>query len=189
LATLGLEVSTGPVVPFRAEEHLRIHRGPDTVPMLWLQHVRHTGVTWPLGKSFRKPEHIASAAGPKLLVPNRTYVLLRRFSAKEDERRLVAAPYLPRSLEACFIGLENHVNFIYRPRGEMTSAEAIGLAALLNSSLLDAYFRISSGNTQVSATELRSLPLPSREALAGIATLVERGIAVDDAVGEVIGEA
>ena len=28
----------------------------------------------------------------KLLVPDATYVLLRRFSAKEEKRRLVAAP-------------------------------------------------------------------------------------------------
>jgi adenine-specific DNA-methyltransferase len=151
---------------------------------LWLQHVQPGLVTWPLGPSFRKPEHILSAAGPKLLVPNQTYVLMRRFSAKEDERRIIAAPYLEGTLDAAQLGLENHVNFVHRPGGSMTGAEARGLAALLNSSLVDAYFRISSGNTQVSATELRGLPLPSSSALSTIAALVERGHEPDRAVSE-----
>ena len=95
-----------------------------------------------------------------LLVPNRNYVLLRRFSAKEEERRLVAGPYLARTGDTSMVGLENHLNYIYRPGGTLTEDEAFGIAALLSSSLLDTYFRISNGNTQVSATELRTMPLP-----------------------------
>lgn len=189
LAHLGLDVSTGPVVPFRAEEFLRGNPEIGTVPMLWLQHVQRGVVTWPLGPSFRKPEHILGSAGAKLLVPNKTYVLLRRFSPKEDERRIIAAPFLPGALDASWLGLENHVNFIHRPKGTMAPAESIGLAALLNSSLIDTYFRISSGNTQVSATELRVLPLPSATVLTTIAALIARGHEIDHAVGEVLGEA
>jgi adenine-specific DNA-methyltransferase len=160
LATYGLDVSTGPVVPFRAEEFLRSEKSKTTAPMLWLQHVLPGRVEWPLAGGFRKPEHIERSAPEKLLVKNRTYVLLRRFSAKEDARRLVAAPYLRDSIHAPLLGLENHVNFIHRKRGELASSEAHGLSALLNSALFDAYFRISNGNTQVSATELRAMPLP-----------------------------
>jgi adenine-specific DNA-methyltransferase len=57
--------------------------------------------------------------------------------------------------------LENHLNYVYRVRGHLTREEAAGLAAVLGSSLLDRYFRVSNGNTQVNATELRALPLPS----------------------------
>jgi adenine-specific DNA-methyltransferase len=189
LASMGLEVSTGPVVPFRAEQFLRQKASPGTVPLLWLQHVQPGKVTWPLDGGFRKPEHIKRSAGTKRLVPNRTYVLIRRFSAKEDPRRLVAGPYLAGSLPGDRLGLENHVNFVHRPSGDISPRQAIGLAALFNSELIDAYFRISSGNTQVSATELRALPLPSAAILDAIAARVSRGQSADAAVNAVLSEA
>jgi len=188
LASFGLEVSTGPVVPFRAQEHLRSERSKTTVPMLWLQHVLPGRVEWPLAGGFRKPEHIERDAPDKLLVKNRTYVLLRRFSAKEDARRLVAAPYLRDTIRAPMLGLENHVNFIHRKRGELAEREARSLSALLNSALFDAYFRISNGNTQVSATELRALPLPGAGVLEAVAARLARGVSEEDAVVEVLGE-
>jgi adenine-specific DNA-methyltransferase len=42
----------------------------------------------------------------------------------------------------------------------MGEAEARGLAAVLNSQVYDSYIRMVSGTTQVSATELRALPMP-----------------------------
>ena len=188
LATYGLEVSTGPVVPFRAEEFLRSEKSKTTAPMLWLQHVLPGRVEWPLAAGFRKPEHIERSAPEKLLVKNRTYVLLRRFSAKEDSRRLVSAPYVRDSIRAPLLGLENHVNFIHRKRGELSTSEAQALSALLNSALFDAYFRISNGNTQVSATELRAMPLPPRPVLEAVAAHLARGATEDAAVAEVLGE-
>ena len=92
-------------------------------------------------------------------------VLLRRFSAKEEKRRLVAAPLFKTNLNSDLIGVVNHVNYIYRKDGKMTRHEANGIAALLNSSLFDRYFRISNGNTQVSATEIRAFPLPPIETI------------------------
>lgn len=187
LASHGLEVSTGPVVPFRATEHLRRERSPTTLPLLWLQHVRPGVLEWPLEARFRKPEHLERDAPAKLLVRNRTYVLLRRFSAKEDARRLVAAPYVAGAIDAPMLGIENHVNFIHRRRGALAEGEARALSALLNSELFDAYFRISNGNTQVSATELRALPLPPTEVLESIAVGLARGSTEEKAVHEVLG--
>ena len=168
LHALGLNISTGPVVAFRAAKHID-HDGnvPRThAPLLWMNHVRPLRTTWPLAK--HKPEYIAHANAAALLVPNKNYVLLRRFSAKEETRRLTAAPCLKATLPAPLVGFENHLNYVHRPSGELGEDETWGLAALYSSRLLDAYFRIMNGNTQVSATEIRAMPLPAHEAIVAL---------------------
>jgi len=161
LRDYGLEISTGPVVPFRATQVLCTEpSGVPTLPLLWMQHVRAGGVQWPTQHGARKPQHIRADAPRKLLVPNRNYVLLRRFSAKEEPRRLTAAVLRRGQVPGASVGLENHLNFIHRPAGELEVDEAEGIAALLNARLVDRYFRLSSGNTQVNASEIRALPLP-----------------------------
>ncbi len=102
------------------------------------------------------------------MVKNTNYVLLRRFSAKEEARRLLAAPYLAEDYPYSQLGLENHLNYIYGQKSELTTEETIGLSGLLNSGLIDRYFRISNGNTQVNASELRALPIPSLAVVTAI---------------------
>ncbi len=174
LGDLGLNISTGPVVPFRATE-LVARKGnvsASHVPLLWMNHVRAMRVTWPLDR--HKPEYIARAGAEALLVPNRNYVLIRRFSAKEEPRRLTAAPWIAADFAIPEIGLENHLNYVYRPRGRLSKDEAWGLAALYNSRLLDTWFRVVNGNTQVSATELRAMPLPARETIIALGRRAKR---------------
>jgi adenine-specific DNA-methyltransferase len=168
LHAYGLEISTGPVVPFRATEYIVSESRRETVPLLWMQNIKPMVTTWPT--QTRKQQYIISVDESRsLLVPNRNYVLLRRFSAKEERRRLTAAPYLAADFNDFeLIGLENHLNYIYSLKGRLTKDEAYGIAALLNCRLLDIYFRSFNGNTQVSATELRSIPLPPREVIREI---------------------
>ena len=165
LHSLGLNISTGPVVPFRATELIDKEGSVPSshVPLLWMSHVHAMNVTWPLDR--HKPEFIKRVAVKSLLVPNKNYVLLRRFSAKEEVRRLTAAPYIASAFDVPEVGLENHLNYIHHPNGTLTEDETWGLAALYNSRLLDTYFRALNGNTQVSATELRAIPLPSRKTI------------------------
>jgi adenine-specific DNA-methyltransferase len=155
----GLKISTGPVVPFRAL-NLVSTRGdvPAThAPLLWMQNVRPMHYEWPVD---HKGQYLLLQGAEKLLLPNANYVLLRRFSAKEERQRLTAAPYLA-DIDTAVIGVENHLNYIHRPGGQLSEDEARGMSILLNSRLMNTYFRMFSGNTQVSATELRNLPLPS----------------------------
>jgi len=170
----GLHISTGPVVPFRATEFTaREGEVPEShVPLLWMNHVRVMRAIWPIAR--HKPEYIACSGAEKLLVPNRNYVLIRRFSAKEEPRRLTAAPYLASKLPVPCIGLENHLNYIHRPDDELSADEAWGLAALYNSKLLDTWFRTTNGNTQVSATELRAMRLPANELIVSLGRKVRK---------------
>src|SRR6266852_4122900 len=170
LATYGLEISTGPVVPFRTPDMLTsvesVKQG-EAVPLLWLQHIRRMDVQWPIER-FDKPQGVFRQVSTKLLVKNATQVILRRFSAKEEPRRITAAVLPDNAFGTELIALENHLNYLYRPNGKLSFEEATGIAVFLNSTLVDRYFRITNGNTQVSATELRKLPLPPWERLLRI---------------------
>ena len=173
LRGLGLKISTGPVIPFRATD-LVAREGVVSLshaPLLWMNHVRAMKAVWPLER--HKLEFIKRAGAEALLIPNRNYVLLRRFSAKEQLRRLIAAPWIAASLSIADIGLENHLNYIHRPGGALSEDEAWGLAALYNSRILDTWFRTVNGNTQVSATELRNMPLPAHEKIMALGRQVK----------------
>jgi adenine-specific DNA-methyltransferase len=183
----GMEISTGPVVPFRvAQRIMAVGNVPFThAPLLWMQNVKPMRCEWPIQ---HKGQYLALRESSNLLLPNQNYVLLRRFSAKEEPQRLTAAAYLA-DLDTPSIGLENHLNYIYRPNGRLTADEALGLAVLLNSKLMDTYFRLFNGNTQVSATELRKLPLPPLEAIVEMGRLaaVSFDQDVDRLTNEVLG--
>ena len=86
----------------------------------------------------------------------------------------MAAPFLAEDLSFERIGLENHLNYIHKPKGELTREEVFGLAALLNSRLIDAWFRSTNGNTQVSSTELRAMPLPPVDVIREIGHEAQR---------------
>ncbi|MGH2561193.1 MAG: Eco57I restriction-modification methylase domain-containing protein [Thermomicrobiales bacterium] len=183
----GLEISTGPVVTFRVKKWLAGTQVDAAVPLLWMSHVRAMEIHWPNGTS--KPQYILSEEGSRrLLVPNRNYVVLRRFSAKEERRRLTAAPLLAATIPAPLIGLENHLNYIHRPGGSLTIDEAWGLAALFSSALFDRYFRCVSGNTQVGATELRAMPLPPIEDIIALGQRVQRQRAALATIDELVME-
>lgn len=165
LSLYNLEISTGPVVDFRSEEMIRFKENKNTVPLIWLHNIESMRFTWPLNgqyKGKKKGQYIINdKTSFSRLVKNKNYVLLRRFSTKDDNRRLIAAPYFRSDLpNVPMIGLENHLNYIYHKETELTIDQTLGLAAILNSVLFDLYFRTFNGNINVSATELRDFPLP-----------------------------
>jgi adenine-specific DNA-methyltransferase len=108
------------------------------------------------------------------LVPTRNYVLIKRFSSKEEKRRLTAACLLKADFPFPYVGIENHVNYVYHAERELTEDEVFGIAALFNSNLIDRYFRTISGNTQVNATEIRAMNFPDLKTLARIGKQARR---------------
>ncbi len=190
LRTLGLEISTGPIVPFRTRGLVNEAGDAATAPVVWVQHVGRMTVTWPL-VHLAKPQWIRIGVDTQnLLLPNTNFVLVRRFSPKEENSRITAAPYLRGDLPSEFLGVENHVNYVHKPRGGLSRTETLGFAAFLNSRWVEHYFRISSGSTQVSATEMRNLPLPPLEKIRRIGERLQEadGISKVALVNQLVGE-
>ena len=167
LSDLGLMVSTGRVVDFRAKAFLREHLGAEDAPLLYPVNLQNGGVEWP--KSCRKPQalRVCKETEP-LLVPNEHYVLVKRFTSKEQTRRVISAVFEGGILPGTVAGFENHLNYFHQAGRGLDFAVARGLSIFLNSSLVDAFFRQFNGHTQVNAGDLRSLRYPTLAQLAVI---------------------
>lgn len=168
LGSLGLAVSTGRVVDFRAKAHLLKDPTRDSVPLIYPGHFSSGWVAWPR-PGYKKPNAIAKNSGTALLlVPAAVYTLVKRFSSKEERRRVVSAVFDPKRVECSAVGFENHLNYFHASGDGLTMPLAKGLCTFLNSTVVDDYFRQFNGHTQVNATDLRSLPFPSREDLVAL---------------------
>jgi adenine-specific DNA-methyltransferase len=172
LDDLGIQISTGRVVDFRAPQFLRLLPGPETVPLLYPLNLQNGSVYWPQAET-RKPQAILRCAvTEELLVENGIYVLTKRFTSKEQPKRVVAALYQPEAAAGDKIGFENHLNYFHRRGTPLGKNFAVGLATFLNSTLVDLYFRVFSGHTQVNATDLRAMKYPTSEELEELGRLV-----------------
>lgn len=169
LASLGLSVSTGPVVDFRLKEYLRQMPDKETVPLLYPCHFAGHSVQWPKADS-KKPNALQYNDNTrKWLYPNGCYVVVRRFSSKEEKRRIVASVVDPKNFDTPMLGFENHLNVFHCEKKGLPESLALGLTVFLNSTAIDEQFRRFSGHTQVNATDLRLLKYPTREELTRLA--------------------
>jgi len=170
LSTLGIEVSTGRVVDFRARRHLRAQPGSSTAPLVYPAHFAGGRISWPNGHT-KKPNAIEmNKDTADLLVPPGVYVLVKRFTAKEERRRVVAAVYDSADGAQGPVGFENHLNYFHRAGQGLPTDLAKGLSLFLNSTVADICFRQFSGHTQVNALDLRILRYPSKQQLLAIAS-------------------
>jgi adenine-specific DNA-methyltransferase len=186
LQDLNIEVSTGRVVDFRARHFLRDHCDSGTVPLIYPRNLESGYVRWPK-PGGKKPEAMAVLPGAdELLVPKGTYVLVKRFSAKEEFRRVVSAVYDPETIKADQVGFENHINYFHRDGTGLPAIFARGLAAFLNSSFVDLYFRQFNGHTQVNATDLRSLKYPTLGQLESLGSRIGDEFPDQAAIDEMI---
>lgn len=169
LETMDLKVSTGPVIDFRVKDHLRKQISGKSVPLLYPHHFRSFELEWPAVDS-KKPNAITvNKATEKWLYPNGYYVIVRRFSSKEEKRRITASVFNPKEFSQWEkIGFENHLNIIHCKRKGIDKKIAYGLAVYLNSSIVDQYFRQFNGHTQVNATDLRNMKFPDAKSLCDL---------------------
>lgn len=172
LADIGLSVSTGRVVDFRAKPFLRQEPGANTVPLIYACHFGGGFVNWPKTNSRKPNAIVCDEMTRELLVPSEVYVLVKRFTAKEERRRVVACIYDPDKVATTSVGFENHLNYFHVNGGGLSMNLAKGLAAFLNSTVVDTFFRQFSGHTQVNATDLRALRYPSRAELDQLGAII-----------------
>lgn len=174
LSDWGYGVSTGPLVWNRFKSQLRARAARDLHPLIWAEAVTADGrFVFRADKKNHAP-YFKTEAGDDWLVVDQGCVLVQRTTAKEQQRRLIAAE-LPQAFINTHGGVivENHLNMV-RAVGTAKVSPAV-VAAVLNSDVVDQIFRCISGSVAVSAFELSAIPLPSASALAAVERLVMKG--------------
>ena len=157
LPSIGLRMKTGLTVDFRNWDVLRDGPEEKTVPLFYSQHIQNGSVVFPVGKEH---EFILTNQ-PGLLQANANYLFVKRFTSKEEKRRLQCGVYLARRHpEYDKISTQNKINFITGLDG-LSECVVFGLYVLFNSTVYDNYYRILNGSTQVNSTEVNSMPVPS----------------------------
>lgn len=174
LTDWGYKISTGPLVWNRFKPQFRDRQIKSALPVIWAEAVTSDGRFIFRAEKRNHQPYFKPEAGDAWLQVTTPCVLLQRTTAKEQPRRLIAA-----ELPAAFIQqhggviVENHLNMVKAVGTPKVSAATV--AAVLNSTIVDAAFRCISGSVAVSAFELEALPLPSSNDMQKIERLVSIG--------------
>lgn len=174
LADYGYGVSTGPLVWNRFKDQFRQQSGQGCRPVVWAESVTSCGkFLWRSERRNHAPYFDLKQPKDDWLIVTEPCVLIQRTTAKEQDRRIIAA-----EMPAAFLKkhkgviVENHLNMaravVARP---LISAKT--LAALLSSAIVDAAFRCMNGSVAVSAYELEHLPLPPPPIILELEKLVK----------------
>lgn len=164
LPQLGVSVSTGPIVDFRMRELLEEGLIEGSYPLLYPTHQKNFVLDWP--KTGKKPNAIKNdPVVTKQLFPAGNYVIVKRFSSKEETRRIVASIVTEESFPTKFFTAENHLNIFHSNKHGIRKEIAYGLFVYLNTTYADEQFRLFSGHTQVNATDLKNFPYPASDVL------------------------
>lgn len=174
LADWGYGVSTGPLVWNRFKPQMRTRAGRGLHPLIWAEAVTADGRFIFRADKRNHAPYFKPEAGDGWLVVDRSCVLVQRTTAKEQDRRLIAAELSQEFIDAHGgVVVENHLNMVRTIGAAKVSPAAV--AAVLNSDIVDQVFRCISGSVAVSAFELESIPLPPASAMAAIEKLVAKG--------------
>ncbi|MEM7709233.1 MAG: Eco57I restriction-modification methylase domain-containing protein [Pseudomonadota bacterium] len=169
LSDMGVSVSTGPVIKSRVRGLLRPADAEDALPLLHTSHHVGPDIAWP-SSIGRDDDALATNAPVRLTYPRGHYVLVRRYSFKEAPRRVMAALLRPKDLPAgtARFSVQDRYNILHVDRAGLPDTLAAGLTAYLGTTLVDEHVRSVSGTTQINATDLRTLPCPSRDILTAL---------------------
>ena len=157
LPDIGLKMKTGLTVDFRNPDILRDEAEEGAIPLFYSQHIKEGIVQFPIQK-----EHEYVVTEQKgLMQDNHNYLFVKRFTAKEEPRRLQCGVYLSKKFpQYSKISTQNKINFIDGLLTNMSECLVYGLYVLFNSTIYDEYYRILNGSTQVNSTEINAMPVP-----------------------------
>lgn len=159
LLDINLKMQTGIIVDFRTREVLRDQIEDGAYPLLFSHHIKNGEVVWPQGKEGE----VIKTDKKSHLQENGDYLIVKRFTSKEEARRLQCGIYLKQNYNNFeYISTQNKVNFIKCDSPYI----AYGLFVLFNSTLYDKYYRILNGSTQVNSTEINQMPVPDKKVIA-----------------------
>jgi len=162
LPDIGLKMKTGLTVDFRNHEILRDDAEEGAIPLFYSQHIKQGEVQFPIQK---KHEYVMTDQ-KGLMQDNRNYLFVKRFTAKEERRRLQCGVYLSKKYpQYKKISTQNKINFVDGLITEMSECLVYGLYVIFNSTLYDEYYRILNGSTQVNSTEINAMPVPDLDSI------------------------
>ncbi len=171
LEELGLSVSTGPVVDFRQKEFLTNNLSEETAPLIYTANL-NKNIEWPITSKKPSSIFINDQTKPYLWKNKGYFVVIKRFSSKEEKKRIVASIY-DSTLDSELIGFDNKLNIIHNKKIGIDKETAFGLYIYLNSTLIDRYYRQFGGHTQINAGDLRALKYPTNDQLKKIGGRIE----------------
>lgn len=186
LKDIKLNVSTGKVIDFRVAEYLKNKYELNTTALFYPFHFKNGTIVWPQNPKKKKELIALNSEIINSMVKSGYYVFCKRFSSKEEKKRVDAAFYDFKNFDFELIGIENHLNYFHRNNEPLTKEIAQGLTLYLNSTIVDQYFRLFNGHTQVNADDLRFIFYPSIEQLIKLSYYFDNGLPPQEKIDEII---
>lgn len=175
LIDYGYKVSTGQLVWNRHKEQLKSTPGINRLPLIWAEAVTRSGLFQFNSQRKNHKPFFHVQENQNYLITHQPCVVVQRTTAKEQNRRLIAA-VLPEEffqIHKNGVVIENHLNII-KPSNNYTKLSLNALSILLNSWTVDQIFRCISGSVAVSAYELNAIPLPEPSEIKTLDSLIRQ---------------
>ena len=166
---LGIKVSTGKVVAFRNKPYLQNNISKDSVPLFWMHNIKNGKIEWPIDRKGKAIAIKNNEMTKWLLLESGNYLVLKRFAAKEQKKRFRTACIFEEDFKNYkYFALDNMINYIYSPDKKLSKNHIKGISKYLNLPIVELYFRVLNGHTQINANEVYSLPFPSLQELENL---------------------
>jgi hypothetical protein len=169
---INCKAKTGQIVWNRVKPLLSAVPTPDTLPLVWATDVGKFAFSFNMAGTPR-PSFLKVNERSEGLIAKGRSILVQRVTADEQPSRIVACipeEFFKKVRNGYFV--ENHLNII-QPEAN-SKVNLYFILGVLNSEIVEFFFRAMNGNTQVSATELNLLPMPIGRYERDIAAIAHR---------------